>query len=319
MLEKINQAYNVVTREANKTPVLTSRTLNELTKCQIYIKCENFQRGGAFKFRGAYNAISNLSKDAKNKGVVTHSSGNHAQAVAIVGRILGIKTTIVMPNNAPQVKIDATKGYGAEIVFSEPDIHSREKACDELITNHGYTLIHPYDNDMIIAGAGTATVELINEVGELDLIIAPVGGGGLISGTSLFSKLSGKVRTVIAAEPENADDAYRSFKTKELVMSHTPNTIADGLRTLLSDRTFGYIQKHVDEIVTVSEEQIIGAMQFLWERMKIVVEPSGAVPLAVLLKLSNSNMLENKSKVGIIISGGNIDLTDFFNIFSENI
>lgn len=317
MLEKIHKAYDLVVTEANLTPVLTSRTLNDLTKCQVYVKCENFQRGGAFKFRGAFNAISNLSENARNKGVVTHSSGNHAQAVALVGRILGIKTTIIMPNNAPQVKVEATRGYGAEVVFSEPDIHSREKACNDLIEKYGYTLIHPYDNDMIIAGAATASVELINEVGDLDIIIAPVGGGGLISGTSIYSKLSGKVKKVIAAEPENADDAYRSFKSKKLVTSHNPTTIADGLRTLLSERTFGYIQNHVDEIIKVSEQQIIGAMQFFWERMKIVVEPSGAVPLAALLQLSNSNKLPINTKVGIIISGGNIDLTDFFNHFSE--
>ncbi|OLS23074.1 MAG: L-threonine dehydratase catabolic TdcB [Candidatus Heimdallarchaeota archaeon LC_2] len=319
MLNKIHDAFALVSTVANYTPVLTSRTLNELTQSQIYVKCENFQRGGAFKFRGAFNAISNLSEDAKNKGVVTHSSGNHAQAVALVGRILGIKTTIVMPNNAPEVKVSATKGYGAEVVFSEPDIHSREKACDELIKNNDYSLIHPYDNEMIIAGAATASVELIKEVGELDLIIAPVGGGGLISGTSLYSKLSGKIKRVIAAEPEKANDAYQSFTSGKLVRSHSPATIADGLRTLLSERTFGYIQKHVDEIVTVSEEQIIGAMQFFWERMKIVVEPSGAVSLAVLLKLSNSNKLEFAQKIGIIISGGNIDLTDFFNLYSNQI
>lgn len=317
MLEKIHKAYDLVRTEANLTPVLTSRTLNDLTQCQVYVKCENFQRGGAFKFRGAFNAIFNLSQIARKKGVVTHSSGNHAQAVALVGRILGIKTTIVMPNNAPQVKVDATMGYDAEVVFSEPDIHSREKACNNLIEKYGYTLIHPYDNDMIIAGAATASVELIEEVGELDMIIAPVGGGGLISGTSLYSKLSGKVNKVIAAEPEKADDAYRSFISSKLVTSHTPSTIADGLRTLLSKRTFRYIQNHVDEIVTVSEEQIIGAMQLFWERMKIVVEPSGAVPLAALLKLSNSKKLPNDTRVGIIISGGNIDLTDFFNNYSQ--
>lgn len=312
MLDRILQSYELVKTGANQTPVLTSRTLNEITNCQIYVKCENFQRGGAFKFRGAFNAISNLSEEEKNRGVVTHSSGNHAQAVALVGKILGIKTTIVMPNDAPKVKINATRGYGANIVFSEPDIHSRENKCNEQINQYGYTLIHPYDNEMVIAGAATASVELIAEVGDLDIIIAPVGGGGLISGTSLYSKLSKRVEKVIGAEPENANDAFVSYTTGELVRSHTPNTIADGLRTLLSDRTFKYISEHVDEIVTVSEKEIIEAMRFFWERMKIIVEPSGAVPLAAILKLSNLNKLRNNSRIGIIISGGNVDLTEYF-------
>ena len=289
---------------------MTSQTLNELVNASVFVKAENLQKGGAFKFRGAYNAISLLSADAKKKGIVTHSSGNHAQAVAIVGSMLSIPTTIVMPKNAPQVKVEATTGYGATVVYSENSIEAREKACNELIEKHGYTLIHPYDNEDVIAGAGTTAIELVDEVGELDYLVVPIGGGGLSSGTSLYAKLSGKIRKVIGAEPEMADDAYRSLKANKLVTSHTPTTIADGLRTLLSERTFGYIRDNVDEIITVTEEQIKSAMKFYWERMKLVVEPSGAVPLALLR--NNVSKFDENSRIGVIISGGNIDLTDFF-------
>ncbi|MCH8907808.1 MAG: pyridoxal-phosphate dependent enzyme [Candidatus Heimdallarchaeota archaeon] len=309
-LEHITQAYIRISSAIKSTPVMTSQTLNELVNASVFVKAENLQKGGAFKFRGAYNAISLLSADAKKKGIVTHSSGNHAQAVAIVGSMLSIPTTIVMPKNAPQVKVEATTGYGATVVYSENSIEAREKACNELIEKHGYTLIHPYDNEDVIAGAGTTAIELVDEVGELDYLVVPIGGGGLSSGTSLYAKLSGKIRKVIGAEPEMADDAYRSLKANKLVTSHTPTTIADGLRTLLSERTFGYIRDNVDEIITVTEEQIKSAMKFYWERMKLVVEPSGAVPLALLR--NNVSKFDENSRIGVIISGGNIDLTDFF-------
>jgi len=310
MLKSIEEAYERIKKVRKKTPVMTSETLDKLVKAQVFVKAENFQKGGAFKFRGAYNAISLLSDEAKQKGVVTHSSGNHAQAIAIVGSMLKIPTVIVMPKNAPQVKVEATRGYGAEVVFSENSIEAREAMCNDLINKHGYTLIHPYDNDNVIAGAGTVAVEFLDEVGDLDYLITPIGGGGLASGSSSYGKLSKKVKYFYGAEPENANDAYRSLISNELVTSHTPNTIADGLRTLLSERTYNYIKTSVDEIITVSESEIVEAMKFYWERMKLVVEPSGAVPLAALLK--NKDKFKANSKIGLVISGGNIDLTDFF-------
>ena len=315
--EDIISASKRIEPYINHTPVHTSRTLNEIVEANVYIKCENFQRMGAFKFRGACNALLLLDDESKKKGIVTHSSGNHAQAVALAGKLLGLKTVIVMPNNAPQVKVDATKGYGAEVVFSEPDVVSRERACNKLIQDCGYTLIHPYDNETVIQGAGTASFELVEEIGQLDLLIVPVGGGGLISGSSIYAKGSEKVVRVLGAEPENADDAHQSFHTKILVKSHTPDTIADGLRTVLSERTFGYIRKNVDDIITVSETEIVEAMKFLWERMKIIVEPSGATPLAVVFKLAKQNKIVRGSKIGLILSGGNVDLSSFFDQYKH--
>ncbi len=303
----------------NRTPVKTSRTLNSLLSAKVFFKCENFQRMGAFKFRGACNALLTMDEESKAKGVVTHSSGNHAQAVALAGNMLGLKTTIIMPKNAPKVKVDATRGYGAEIVFSEPDIRSREEACNKLIDKFGYTLIHPYDNERVIQGAGTAAMELLEDVGKLDYLIAPIGGGGLMSGSSIYAKESKKVKVVWGSEPKGADDACRSFISGELVTDHTPNTIADGLRTLLSHRTFGYIRKNVDEIITVNEIQIIESMKFLWERMKLVIEPSGAVPLAALFKAKEEGKLPSGSTVGLILSGGNIDLAPFFQKLTESL
>lgn len=312
--EKIRIASQNLKGIANDTPLLTSRTLNELTGYNIYIKAENFQRVGAFKFRGAYNAISKLTADQKSKGVITHSSGNHAQAIALAGKLFKVKTVIVMPKNAPEVKIQATRGYGAEIVFSEPTVASREETTESLVKKHDYTFIHPYNNNDVIEGQGTATVEIIDSIGSLDAILAPVGGGGLLSGTSIVAKESKKIKLVFGAEPEQANDAYRSFKEKKLLQEGTPNTIADGLRTYLSELTFSYISKYVDEIITVSEKEIIEATKFLFERMKIVVEPSGAVSVAALIKISkNKSLLPENSKVACIISGGNIDMTKFFN------
>ena len=314
--EKIRLASQKLQNIAHNTPLLTSSTLNELTGFDVYIKAENFQRVGAFKFRGAYNAISKLSDDQKAKGVITHSSGNHAQAIALAGKLFNVKTVIVMPKNAPEVKVLATKGYGAEVVFSEPNVKSREDTTESLVQKHGYTFIHPYNNNDVIEGQGTATVEVLDKLHSLDAIITPVGGGGLLSGTSIVAKESKKIKFVFGAEPEQADDAFRSFKAKTLIKEGTPNTIADGLRTYLSELTFGYISKYVDEIITVSEQEIVEAMKFLFQRMKIVVEPSGAVPVAALIKLSkSSSALKKGSKVACIISGGNIDLTEFFKKF----
>jgi threonine dehydratase len=304
--------YNI----AHNTPLLTSSTLNELTGFDVFIKAENFQRVGAFKFRGAYNAISKLSPEKRAKGVITHSSGNHAQAIALAGKLFQVKTVIVMPDNAPAVKVEATRGYGAEIVFSDFSVKAREETTDALIEKHGYTFIHPYNNDDVIEGQGTAAVEVIDSLGAIDAIITPVGGGGLLSGTSIVAKESKMIKFVFGSEPEQADDAYRSFKQKKLILEGNPNTIADGLRTYLSELTFSYISKNVDDIITVSEQEIKDTMKLLFERMKIVVEPSGAVPVAALIKLSKStSKLQPNSKVVCIISGGNVDLTAFFKQF----
>ena len=309
-IKDVEYAHNRIKNMVNHTNVLTSRTLDKKVGANVFVKCENFQRVGAFKFRGVSNKLLQLTNEEKAKGVVTHSSGNHAQAVALASSILDIKSVIVMPENAPQVKVDATSSYGADIVRCASNVESREKTCQNLIDKHGYVLVHPYDDDKIIAGAGTAAYELIKEVGSLDFMFCPVGGGGLLSGTSIATKGLCPKAKVIAVEPKKADDAYRSFRDNKLYPSKCPDTIADGLRTSLSKRTFKIIQENVDEIVTVSEKEIIDAMKFLWMRMKIVVEPSGAVPIAGVIKTRNK--IKNK-KTAAIISGGNIDLDDFFN------
>ncbi len=290
----------------NNTPVMTSRTLNARAGCEIYLKCENFQRIGAFKFRGAYNAISQLSDVEKAAGVVTFSSGNHAQGVALAGQLLGVQATIVMPDNSPAIKMEATADYGATIVPCKAV--NREQVAADLIAEHGYTFIHPYDNDHIIAGQGTAVYELIQEVGQLDLLFAPVGGGGLISGSALaVAALSPKCR-VVGVEPETADDAGRSWRNGAVCMlDEVPDTIADGLRTrYVGERNFAVMQKYVHDMVTVSEEEIISTMRFLWTRLKIIVEPSAAAAVAPLF---HGKYADAKGKrIGIILSGGNVDI-----------
>lgn len=311
-IQDIYDAHERIRDYALWTPVMTSSTIDTMTDCQVFFKCENFQRAGAFKFRGAFNTVSLLTEEERERGVIAHSSGNHAQALALAASLSGIKATIVMPKNSPKVKVNATRGYGAEVVFCENSTESRVQVANEQIEKHNYVLIHPYNDERIIAGAGTATMELIEEVEELDYVFAPVGGGGLLSGTSIAAKGLCPDSVVIAAEPENADDAFRSFRDGKIYPSVNPNTIADGLRTQLGDVTFTVIREFVDSIITVTEEEIVDAMKLLWERMKIVVEPSGAVSLAGLLKMRNE--LNNK-RVGVIVSGGNIDLTDFFSRF----
>ncbi|MCF2138094.1 MAG: pyridoxal-phosphate dependent enzyme [Candidatus Thorarchaeota archaeon] len=315
-LDDVLDAYGRVKGVAHNTPILTSRTIDQLTGAQVYFKCENFQRAGAFKFRGAYNTLSQMSAEEQKRGVITHSSGNHAQALALASSILGIKATVIMPENSARVKIEATRGYGAEVVLCEPTLEARERTTNEFIERHGYLLIHPYDNERIIAGAGTAAVELIHEVHELDVIMCPVGGGGLLSGTAIATKGLLPDTAVIAAEPENANDAYRGLKSGEWVPSVNPITIADGLRTSLGRINFPIIRKMVNDIITVSEEEIVDAMRLLWERMKLVVEPSGAVPLAGLL--ARKEVFSGK-RIGILLSGGNIDLTDFFDLLRAKI
>lgn len=304
MFDKIKEANNRLKGIAHHTPVFTSDTLNKLVGANVFLKCENFQRAGAFKFRGAYNAISKLSDNEKQKGVITYSSGNHAQAVALVGKLLDVKTIVVMPQNSPIIKRGAAKDYGAEIILYDPETSVREEVARELIQKHGYTLIPPFDHYDIIAGQGTAALELFEEIGKLDYVFAPCGGGGLLSGTAIASKGMNPACQVIGVEPELADDATRSFYTKTLQSVKNPPTIADGTRTAsLGKITFPLVLKYVDEMKTVSEEEIIDAVKFLFFRLKIVVEPSGALGIAALL----SSKVTVTGSVGVIISGGNID------------
>ncbi|MBN1390552.1 MAG: pyridoxal-phosphate dependent enzyme [Candidatus Thermoplasmatota archaeon] len=288
-----------------RTPVMTSSSIDLMTGTRLFFKCENFQRVGAFKFRGATNTVLSLTEDEIMNGVATHSSGNHAQALALAARNRGVPAYIVMPMNSPRVKVDAVRGYGASITFCQPTLGSRESTLEEVVSATGAYFIHPYDDPRIIAGQGTAALELLDDAGNLDIVMAPVGGGGLISGTAIGTKGVSPRTLVIAAEPQNADDAFRSFRSGTLIRSSDPDTIADGLRTSLSDLTFSIIREHVDDIVTVSEAGIIKAMRLVWERMKIIIEPSSAVPLGALLE--NKLDVSNK-RVGIILSGGNVDL-----------
>ncbi|RLI56670.1 MAG: threonine/serine dehydratase [Candidatus Thorarchaeota archaeon] len=307
-LKEVQEAYERIRGVANHTPIMTSSTI-DYNGYHVFFKCENFQKGGAFKFRGAYNTISQLTDDEKRRGVITHSSGNHAQAVALACSLLGIKATIVMPENSPRVKVEATRGYGAEIVFCQNSVESRARVAGELMNEHGYTLVHPYNDERIVAGAGTAALELIQDAPPLNTLCVPVGGGGLLSGMAVATKGLSPDTRVIGVEPKNADDAQRSFREGHIFPSVRPDTIADGLKTQLGDITFPIIRRLVDDIITVTEEEIVGAMRHLWERMKIVVEPSGAVPLAGVLKMSDSLQEQN---VGVILSGGNVDLDLFF-------
>ncbi|NWF94556.1 MAG: pyridoxal-phosphate dependent enzyme [Candidatus Thorarchaeota archaeon] len=314
----ILSAHNRIKAHIVKTPVMTSTTLDAMTGAHVYLKCENFQRVGAFKYRGALNFLSQLTEEERARGVVTHSSGNHAQALALAARTLGIRATVVMPNNSPRVKLEATRGYGAEVVLCEPTLESREATVKSLIEERGSILVHPYNDERIIAGAGTATLELIDEVGPLNHVFAPVGGGGLLSGTAIAAKSLCPDCKVTGCEPANADDAYRSLKSGVIQPSMNPSTIADGLRTSLGPITFEVIRHNVDRIVRVTEEQILDAMRLLYERMKLVVEPSGAVALAGVLESSVKQELKD-SRVGVIVSGGNVDLTAFFDSYSDRV
>jgi len=304
VFEQILAAKKRLGGYAHITPVMTSRTLNERVGADVYFKCENFQKVGAFKFRGALNSIAQLLPAEKARGVITYSSGNHAQAVALVGRMLNISTTIVMPSNAPVTKRDATKAYGATIVEYDPETASRQEIAGELQTANGYTLIPPYDHRQVIAGQGTAALEFIEETGDLDMLLVPCGGGGLLSGSAISAKARSPHCRVLGIEPELADDATRSFKTGTLHRIDNPPTIADGTRTpSLGKLTFPLVLKYVDDMKTVSEAAIMAAVRFLFYRMKLVVEPSGALGLAALL----SRAVTPKGRVGIILSGGNID------------
>lgn len=347
----IEQAAARLNGVANETPVHTSRTVNALCGASVFFKCENFQRVGAFKFRGAYNALSQFTPEQRKRGVLTFSSGNHAQAIALAGKLLEIPRLIVMPNDAPAVKLAATKGYGAEVILYDKQKQTREELAAQLAQERGMTVIPPYDHPHIVAGQGTAALELLRGLfpqgtvpvstgtlrkssdkkaveldavvssaagsmpvdagtvpsgdSPLNVILAPCGGGGLLSGTAIAAKGVNPKIKVIGVEPANADDATRSFKTGKLCTVHNPDTIADGARTpSLGKLTFELVRKHVDDMVTVSEEQIIAAMFFLWERMKLVIEPTGAVAFAAL----HAGVLKFPGKrIGVILSGGNVD------------
>ena len=309
-LEDVQKAKRVIKEVANRTPVMTSRTLDRQCGARIFLKCENFQRAGSFKFRGAFNALSTLNDRERSAGVVTHSSGNHAQALALAAAVSGVRAKIVMPRGSSPVKIEAVKGYGAEVVLCENSLASREETAGSLIASESLTLIHPYNDERVIAGAGTAAMELLEETGPLDLLLAPVGGGGLLSGTSTAAKGLYPEIKLWGVEPAGADDAYRSFHSGELIPQTDPQTIADGLRTSLGDKTFEIITERVDNIILAEENEIIRAMRFLWERMKIVVEPSGAVSLVPVLegRLPSGKNL----RLGVILSGGNVNLQAFF-------
>ena len=304
-LSDIRKAAERIKPYAHRTPVLTNQSLNQQVGAQVFLKCENFQKVGAFKFRGACNAVYSLSDEEAAQGVCTHSSGNHAAALALAAKMRGIPAYIVMPNNAPDVKKAAVGGYGGVITFCEPTLEARESTLEGIRLDTGATVVHPYNDERVIAGQGTAALELLEEVPDLDVIIAPVGGGGLLSGTSIAGTEFKKGIRVIAGEPEMADDAFRSLKAGEIIPSVNPKTIADGLLTSLGLLTFPIIQQRVEQIVTVSETGIIESMKFVWERAKIIIEPSSAVAIGVLWerKINLSRL-----RVGVIISGGNVDL-----------
>jgi threonine dehydratase len=304
-LALIREAHARIKDKINRTPVLTSGTLDAAAGAQLFFKCENFQKVGAFKARGATNAVFSLSDEEAQHGVATHSSGNHAAALARAAGLRGIPAHIVMPHNAPQAKQAAVARYGGRIVFCEPTLEARESACARLVADTGAALIHPYDDLRVMAGQGTTAVEFLESVPELDFLLCPVGGGGHLSGVAVASKNLKPAIRVIGAEPAGADDAYRSFKAGHIIPSVNPKTIADGLRSSLGKLPFAEIQRHVDVIVTASEESIVRAMRTIWEVMKIIVEPSAAVAYAVLLE--NKLNIAGK-RVGIILSGGNLDL-----------
>ncbi len=306
--EKIKKAHKRISKDIHNTPVLTSQSIDKISGCRIYFKCENFQKIGAFKMRGALNAVLSFDKKDINKGFVTHSSGNHAQAVALSSKLCNTKSYIVMPKGAPKIKIEAVMGYGAEVILCENNEKARVEQCNKILDRTGANFIHPYDNYDVILGQSTCAKEIYEDktIPDLDTIICPVGGGGLASGTIKATEFFSPKTKVILAEPENASDAYDSFNKKKLIPVKNPNTIADGLKTSLSEKTYNIIVNGAEEIITVTEEEIIKSMKMIWERLKIICEPSCSLPLAAILK--NKAKFKNQS-VGIILTGGNIDLS----------
>lgn len=301
----IEAAHERIKNYIHITPVMTSTGINSITGSSLHFKCENFQKVGAFKMRGASNAVLSLSKEELAKGVATHSSGNHAAAVALSAKLLGTKAYIVMPRTSPQIKQNAVAGYGAEITLCEPTLQAREETLNAIVERTGAHFIHPYNDYGIVTGQATSAKELLEDVSGLDFIIAPTGGGGLLSGTCLSAHYFSTGTKVIGAEPKGADDAFRSIRDGVIYPSVNPQTICDGLLTQLGEKTFGIIKKYADEIITVEEESVVNAMRMIWERMKIIIEPSSAVTLAAVLE--NKEKFAGK-KVGLILSGGNLDL-----------
>jgi threonine dehydratase len=314
--EDVEAAARRIEGVAHRTPVATSRTLDERARARFHFKCENFQRMGAFKFRGAYNAISRLSEDERRRGVLTYSSGNHAQAVALSGRLLDAPVTVVMPEDAPRAKRAATEGYGARVVPYDPAAQKREDVARAFQSPGGPVLIPPFDHADVIAGQGTAAKELFEDAGPLDVLLVPCGGGGLLSGSALAAKRLSPGCRVVGVEPEAGDDAMRSFKTGVLQTVHNPRTIADGARTTsLGALTFPLVRQHVDDMVTVSDGDIVAAMRLLWERLKLVVEPTGALGLAAALC---GRVETDGRRVGVILSGGNVDLAAAGELFRRD-
>lgn len=303
--ETLIETYHRIQAFIHRTPVLSSQQLSALAGAEVYFKCENFQRMGAFKMRGAANAILSLSPEQQGQGVVTHSSGNFAQAVSLAAKSIGIPAYIVMPSTAPEVKKAAVKGYGGAITICPPTIEDRQAHADQISAEKGATFLHPSNDMEVILGQGTAAMELLEDYPDLDYLFTPVGGGGLIAGTALAAHYFGQNCETIGGEPFEADDAYRSMQSGKIEKNETANTVADGLRTHLGDQNFPIIQQHVKEIIRVEEDEIIAAMRLIWERMKIIIEPSCAVPYAALLR--EKDRFEGK-KIGIILSGGNVDL-----------
>jgi threo-3-hydroxy-L-aspartate ammonia-lyase len=305
--DDVRSATQQIAGAAHRTPVATSRTVNTRTGAEVFFKCENLQRGGAFKFRGAYNALSRLSPDERRRGVVTFSSGNHAQAIALAGQVLGIPRVIVMPSDAPSVKRVATEGYGGEVVLYDRDREDREAIGQRLAQERGLTLIPPYDHPHIIAGQGTAARELLEEAGPLDFLFVPCGGGGLLSGSALAARALSPSCRVIGVEPAAGDDATRSFRTRQLQTVHNPKTVADGARTpSLGSLTLPLVLEHVHDMTTVDDGSLLRTMFYLWERLKLVVEPTGALGAAAALEGSHAI---RGARVGVILSGGNVDLS----------
>jgi threonine dehydratase len=313
-VDAVREATERLKPWVHNTPVLASRTFDARCGGSVCFKCENLQRVGAFKFRGAMNAVLQLSDAEKAAGVITHSSGNHGQALAAAGQLLGVPVCVVMPITSPAVKRTAVEGYGARVVTCAPTLAARESTVAEQIERYGLVLVHPFDDWRVIAGQGTAAWELLDQTGPLDVVVCPIGGGGLASGTALAVKGRSPTTRVIAAEPAQADDAQRSLQSGRIEPSNDPRTIADGLRTSLGARPFSILQRYLDDIVTVTEAEILDATRFVWERLKIVIEPSSAAPVAPLLygKLDVKGL-----RAGVILSGGNIDLDPMFKALSE--
>jgi len=309
--ESISEAHERIKPYIEQTPVLTSQSLNEIAGCELFFKCENFQKVGAFKSRGAMNAALSLTEEERKKGLATHSSGNHAQALARAAKILNTKSYIVMPRTAPEIKKRGVRGYGGEIFECEPTLQARESTLAEVIKKTGAAEIHPFNNYKVIEGQATCAKELFEQTDTLDIVLAPVGGGGLLSGTALAAKYFSPSTAVIAGEPAGSDDAYRSMQSGKIEPAQS-NTIADGLLTTLGDKTFPIIYKNVKEVITVTDEEIIVAMRLIWERLKIIIETSCAVPFAAVLK--HKEKFKGK-KVGIILSGGNVDLEKVGKLF----